>query len=261
MDTGQLYELFDQLIDEVSTADADEFDKGQYCNLAISDLIHDRIKPKHPNKTWSLQAHNRVRAELGPIYVGPHTPTMNGNLVVLPTNFDQVSYLRMENYQGTWVPVLPNSGSQSAVNQDSSFIDKHEEPFYEQVEGGLYVHTDQVEYVDWAPTTVELWYIKKFTEVRMYEQEFQATAFNNGDTVVVRSGNMTISGTTYYKGDTFTFTTTPAWSGFAYLSKIINSELPDSMQREVARRAAILFLKAMGDEKKAAAISADEVNS
>lgn len=260
MNTGKVYDLFDALIDEVGTADADEFDKNVYCNLAQSDLINDRIRPLLRQKSYSLQMDSRLRSELGPLYVGPNTPTVANGVVTLPADYWRVSYLRMQNAAGDWRRVGPVSGDKASSKRDSSLADLQMEPMFEETSSGLYIHAGQVNQVDWDPTVCELWYVKKFTEMFMGEKKLSGSTFTSGDIIYVHSGTPTYSGTTYAKGDSFTWGATSTFTGSAKVSKIINSELPDDMQRIVARRAAILYLKSMGELQKANQITADELN-
>lgn len=261
MNTGQVYDLFDALIDEVGTADASIFDKNVYINLAISDLINDRIRPLIRQKSYSLQVDSRLRSELGQLYVGPHTPTMNGAIALLPSNYWRISYLRMKNNSDQWVGVSPVSGAQASTRRDSSLVDFQIEPMFEETADGLYIHSGEINQASWSPSVCEMWYIKKFTEMWMGPKLLSGTTLTSGDIVYVHSGTPTYSGATYAKGDSFTWGAISTWTGSAKISKIINTELPDDMQREVARKAAVLYLKSMGEIQKAQVITIDEMNA
>lgn len=260
MITPKLYDTFDVLIDEYGTGDATNTEKGIYFRKAIRDFVLDRITPKDKNAPYSFQINNRIRAELGPIYVGPETITLATAGVLdtsteLANSYAMMGRLRVLNSNGDYKPCWPVTSAQAAETNNDPFFDGQEEPVYEETSAGIYIQMGKQNYIRYATTKVETYYVKKWTEPYRGPIVLAGSSLTVGNLMYVEEGSVTYNSNPYSQGETFTVVSgVTVFTGSGQCSVIRNNELPDHAHEEIIDRACYYHLIAMGESNKANSI-------
>lgn len=168
MTTQEMHDLLDILIDEVNTGRFLDAEKDRVLNLAINDVVDDRISPLKLDKKYSIESAMRVRDELRSLIkvdtgvtVGASTYEAD-NLITLPADH-RYSLLLYTTIAGVKRVALPKNHDWLGGNFDNP----HTKPSAERTKwieiddkiavfaGGNTIASAELHYVK-NPATIEL---------------------------------------------------------------------------------------------------------